>query len=200
MDARMIFIGQVTLAPVVLGVVLALVRGGTGRVVPALAVAALALLIAGVGIYDAITGLRSEVAYVSDHAIGIGQAVLNLSGAYVILGAGETLLLTATALALHDAARERRWGWFLALVGAQVLAAILVAAFNGSVAYLFYGWGPGMDLFQRVNLGDRAVSVPYYLVTSALIAASPVVALLYGLRARVPAPADAASAGTTAAA
>lgn len=185
-EVLMINIGQVALAPVALGAVLALVRGGTGRVVVALAIAALALLIAGVGIHDALTGPRSVSAYFRSQggSTSVSQLILNVSGAGVVFGAGETVLVAATALALHDAARARRWTWFAALLAAQILAVLFSAFFNQSLGFVFPFRVPWSDLFLLLNAGDPSVSVPYFLLTSALVAASPLVALLYGLRAR----------------
>jgi len=176
-----LFAGQVLLAPIVGGAIFAAGRWGLRRTVLALAVGALALIVGGVVYYDVLTGLRSQTAYILAHREEIiTQGFLTTYRASVLIGAGVTLSAGAGVLALWKTAQVRRWGWFAAILAAQMVAGVVAAAFSTTLPLVLINrdW---QDIATRLTEGDPGVSTPYYLVVSALMVAIPLATLLYGL-------------------
>src|SRR5262245_38180151 len=123
-----LFAGQVLLAPVVGGVIFAAGRWGVRRTVLALSGGALELLVSGVVYYDLLTGLRSQTAYILTHRGEIiAQGFVTTYRAFVPMAAGLTLSMGAGVLALWKTARIGRWGWFVAILAAQVVAGVVSA-------------------------------------------------------------------------
>jgi hypothetical protein len=178
LDPRILFFGQILLAPALIGGAIALARSTPRRTILALAVSAAVVTLGGVVFYDAITGLRGQAYYYATYATHIGKDLSQFVIASLVLGAGVALSNAAGTVALARTAHLGRWGWF-----AAVLA---VMALTGAVTYSFYVGFPdfllGTDLQARIAAGDSALSTPYYLVVSVLLVSLPTASLLYGLR------------------
>jgi hypothetical protein len=175
MDPRILFLGEILLAPALVGGVIAFVRSTPRRTILALAVAAACVTLAGVIFYNATTGLRSPLRYYQTH---LGKDVSQLAVASLILSAGVALTNAAGIVTLARSARLGQWGWFAAVLGTMAL--------SGAVAYSFFTGFPdflfGTDLQTRLYQGDAALSTPYYLIVSALLVLLPTASLLYGLK------------------
>src|SRR5262249_53084153 len=119
-----------------------------------------------------------QTAYILTHREEIiTQGFLTTYRAFVVLGVGVTLSAGAGVLGLWKTARIRRWGWFAAILVAQVIAGVVSAAFSGTLPLALIN----SDLALRLQEGEPGASTPYYLVVSVLVVAIPLATLLYGL-------------------
>lgn len=176
MDPRVLFFGQVLLAPVLIGIVTALARQGPRRTVLALAAVSMAVLACGVIYYDVVTGLRSEIGYLTTSREAFSQGINTLFGAYLVIAAGLALAAAAAVVALSRTAQLGRWGWFAAILLMTIFASAVVYGLdNGFPSSLF-----GADLQLRLNRGDATVSTPFYIAVSVLLVLAPLASLLYG--------------------
>jgi hypothetical protein len=194
MDPRIIIALQFSAAPLVVAAAVAIGRGQGRRTLLALAGAALVVLAAGVVYYDIAVGLRSQFAYFRSHTITQGAYIL--SYAYLIMAAGVSLTFAAAALDMTRAVQLRAWGWFAAMLLSLVLAGVANGLYSLQVPELLtlVNLPAFVEMQQRLNEGDLALSTPYFLLASLLTIVPPLVPLLFALRRDRP-----ASAATTAA-
>jgi len=168
-----ITLGYIVGAPLLIGLIVALARGAARRSVIVLASVATALVFVGVVSADAITGLRSQIAYYQNSVSA--QGAFNVSLAYLILATGLSINFAAVVLGLRETAQTRRWGWFIAFLLTQVAAGI-----GTMLLYVrFAQFGVLSQLTNRLYYGDPTVSIPYYLISSLLLICVPLGALLF---------------------
>ena len=173
-EGKLLLVMQTVGIPLLLAVVLAVAGRSARRVVRVFALAALVLLIAGLGLHQ-----RLEVGSFRD----LQQTVLGLSLdvwwqlLYIAGGAAFYVAVLAGAL---DTARERRWGWFAGLVVAALLANVAAVALATPLRVL----NLTDSALQLVAQGGPDFYPHFYLVVSIVIATTPLVSLLYSFAAR----------------
>jgi hypothetical protein len=120
-----ITIGYIVLAPLLIGLMIALARASARRTVIAVAIAVAALVFVGVAVADALTGMRGQFAYYrSATTAPTRQGALVLALASLLLSAGLSLSFAAVILGLRETAWARHWGWFVAFLLTQLAAGI----------------------------------------------------------------------------
>jgi hypothetical protein len=167
---------QIMLAPLAIGLVVGLANGSARRTIIAAAITASVMVFVGVALIDAITRLRGQIAFYQSPLYSQPGALAVSLGA-LVLSAGLSLSFAAVILGLRETARLRRWGWFWAFLLTQIAAAIGTTLFYlAFVSYMF-----SVPLVERLYRGDPAISVPYFLLTSLLLIAVPLAALLFAI-------------------
>jgi hypothetical protein len=167
---------QIVLAPLLIGLVVALASASMRRTIIAAAITAAALVFVDVVLVDAISGLRGQIAYYQSPTYSQPGAV-TLTLSEVLLSVGLSFNFAAVILGLRETARLRRWGWFFAFLLTQLAAAIGTALFT----LTYIGIAYTNTLFLRLYRGDAAISVPYYLLTSLLLIIVPLATLLFAI-------------------
>jgi hypothetical protein len=168
---------QILLAPLAIGLVLALATGTARRAIIAAAISAAAMVFVGVALIDAITRLRGPLGYINAVEVYSRPGSLAVSLCELILSVGLSLNFAAVVLGLRETARLRRWGWFWAFLATQIAAALGTTLF-----YLTYaGYFISQSVIEHLYRGDPTVSAPYYLLTSLLMIATPLATLLFAI-------------------
>jgi hypothetical protein len=174
--SAILVIVQIVFAPLLIGLVVGLASASVRRTIIAAAISALALVFVGVALIDAVTRLRGPIGFINAEVYSLPGA-LALTLFELVLGAGLSLNFAAVILSLRETARLRRWGWFWAFLLAQIAAAIGTTLFYLTfVNYMF-----SVPLVERLYRGDPAISISYFLLTSLLLIAAPLAALLFAI-------------------
>jgi hypothetical protein len=172
------YYSQLLLAPLLIIGVTGLARASQKRVILAMAATAMLVLVVGVVYYDVVTGFRSLNGYVFTHRSGIASTIPTVESSFVVIAAGNALVSGAAILALSQAARLSRWGWFAALAITMLVGQAVMLAF--STGFPLADIRP--DLYTLYIEGDAQFSVGLFSILSVLIVLNPMVSLLYGLR------------------
>jgi hypothetical protein len=173
-EDKLLLVLQTIGIPLLLAVVLAAAGRSTRWVVRVFALAALALLIAGLALRQHLV-----VGSVSDGE----QRVLGVSMVVwwqILYSAGGAAFYIAALAGALDTARARRWGWFAGLVVAALLANVAAVALATPLRVLNFT----SSMFQLVIPGGQDFFPRFYLAVSILIAATCLVPLLYSFAAR----------------
>jgi hypothetical protein len=167
-------ISQIILAPLMIGLVVALASRSVRRTIIVAAITAATLVFVGVALVDAVTGLRGPLGYLRT-MYNVAFGFFRLYYSELILSVGLSLSFAAVILGLRETARMRRWGWFFAFLLTEVAAGIGTTLFYLTFASNMFN----ALLIQRFYEGDLTISIPYYLLTSLLLSAVPLAALLF---------------------
>jgi hypothetical protein len=168
---------QLCLGPLILIGLLALTRARPQLAILLTAIAALALLLLGVMIYDGSTQLIN-------HPTGHVEA---LAISLAFLWIGGALSFAATVLALSRSAQTRRWGWFAGLAIFLVIGAVsAVAAYDRYSLVIWELRVAGQPFFVDPSglspfyFSPLSRSPMYFIVWSIFVVIAPLMALLYG--------------------
>lgn len=167
---------DIALPILLLGLVMALARSTARRATIALAGAALALIVVGAALIDAVTGLHGWLLLESGDPYSRPRLVVVLGT--LIVNAGLSLSFAAIVLALREMAHLSRWGFLAILLVAQALTGISATLFHYPyVSALF-----NQTFYDQLYRGELAISAPFYLLTDLLLLTAPATALLVSLR------------------
>jgi hypothetical protein len=161
----------IVVAPLLVGLVIALFRqSGRRRVMGSAGVAEGALAL-GLIMYGAVNQMQNRPIYLTNQdvllhnvASAMGNVGLTLSSAALILGGVESV-------------RMRRWGLFAAFLLVMVAAELFAYLFNFALIILQY-FQSSHPLLKRLMEGDRTVTVPYFFITSFLLISAPLATFL----------------------
>jgi hypothetical protein len=166
----------IVLAPLAIGLVVALANGSVRRTIIVASITASAIVFVGVVLVDAITRLAGPLGIYrlrsyspfDLHAMYLGELLLSV---------GLSLSFAAAILGLRETARLRRWGWFVAFLLTQAASAIGTTLFYLTYAsYMF-----DTPLLRTFYEGNLTIILPYYLPTSLLLIAVPLATLLFAI-------------------
>jgi hypothetical protein len=166
----------IVLAPLVIGLVVALANGSARRTIIVAAIIAAVMVFIGVALADAITRLAGPLgSYRWRLYPPFDFQSLYLSE--LLLSVGLSVSFAAAILGLRETARLRLWGWFVTLLLTQVAAGIGTTLF-----YLTYAtYMLDTPLLQTFYEGNSTITLPYYLFTSLLLIAVPLAMLLVAI-------------------
>jgi hypothetical protein len=166
----------IVLAPLVIGLVVALTHRNARRTIMVAAIVASALVFIGVALDDIITRLHGPYGFYSLPS----YSQISLLAVYLselLWSVGLSLSFAAVILGLRETARLRRWVWFVAFLLTQVASATGTTLF-----YLNYAsYMLDSSLIQRFYEGNLPIILPYYLLTSLLLIAVPFATLLFAI-------------------
>ncbi|HEV2457236.1 MAG TPA: hypothetical protein VGS80_02650 [Ktedonobacterales bacterium] len=120
-----------------------------------------------------------------------------MSSASVIMAAGLALTFAAAAFGMARAVQLRAWGWFAAILLALALAGVATGLFalQTPEVLTLVNLPTFVDIQQRLNEGDPALSTTYFLLASLLTIVPPLVPLLFAIRRDRPASVATTTAG-----
>jgi hypothetical protein len=172
---------QLCLGPLILIGLLALTGARPQLAILLTAIAALALLLLGVVIYDSSTNL------VGYHTSRVEAVAVSLA----FLAIGGALSFAATVLALSRSAQSRRWGWFAGLAIFLVIGAVAsVAAYDRYALVIWQLRIAGQPYFvdpyglSPFYFSPLSRSPLYFIVWSAVVIIAPLMTLLFGALVR----------------
>jgi hypothetical protein len=164
----------IVLAPLAIGLVVALANENARRTMIGAAIIAAVIVFVGVALADATTRLAGPFGIYRLRGVSpFDFQILYLSE--LLLSVGLSLSFAAAILGLRETARLRRWGWFVAFLLTQVASAIGTTLFYPTYATYMLD----TPLLQTFYEGNLTITLPYYLLTSLLLIAVPLAALLF---------------------
>jgi hypothetical protein len=161
----------IVVAPLLVGLVIALFRqSGRRRVMGSAGVAGGALAL-GLIMYGAVNQMQNRPIYLTN------QNVLLHNVASVIGNVGLTLSSAALILGGVESVRMRRWELFAAFLLVMVAAELFAYLFNFALIILQY-FQSSHPLLKRLMEGDRTVTALYFFITSFLLISAPLATFL----------------------
>jgi hypothetical protein len=168
----------VVMAPLLIGLTVALFRQSDRRRVVGSAGVAGGVMALGLIMYGAVNRMQNRPLFLTSQdvllhnlASAIGNVGLALSSAALIMGIVESV-------------RIRRWGIFTGFLLLMIVAELFVYLFNVTIFALPF-LHVSNPLVNRLLARDPAVAIPYFFITSFLLISVPVTAFLlafFGLR------------------
>jgi hypothetical protein len=168
----------IVVAPLLIGLVVALFRQSDRRRVEGSAGVAGGVIALGLIMYGVINQMQNRPLFLTDQDIVLN----NLASA--IGNVGLALSSAALIMGLVESVRVRHWGVFTGFLLLMIAAELFVYLFNVTLLSLpiLHISNP---LWNRILARDPAVAVPYFLITSFLLFSVPLTAFLlafFGLR------------------
>ena len=177
-NTHIYYYAQLLLAPVLIIGVTGFARASQRRAIVTLAMAAMLVLLVGVVFFDVVTGFHSLTSYVITRGAYVASDIVTVEFSFVVISAGSALASAASVIALSQAARLSRWGWFAALAFMLLFAEAVFLLF--SQGFPLADLKP--DLYTQFETGNATFSVVFFTVLSVVIVLTPLVSLFYGLR------------------
>jgi hypothetical protein len=169
---------MIVVAPLLIGLTVALFRQSDRRRVVGSAGVAVAVNALGLILYGAVNRMQNRPLFLTDQDILLN----NLASA--IGNIGLALSTAALIIGIVESVRARRWGVFFGFLLLMVVAELFVYLFNLAIFTLPF-LHVSNPLVNRLLARDPAIAIPYFFITSFLLFSVPVATLLiafFGLK------------------